>query len=253
MPGRQGCGARGYVDPVTRAVPTFEHHHRRIQGGAARAAVFGASDGLVTNVSLILGVAGAHPTRGVVALVGLSGLVAGACSMAAGEYVSMKAQSELLERELAIERREIHLRPEQELRELASIYVRRGMDPERAHDMARAMMADPELALETHAREELGINPANLGSPVAAAFSSFCSFAVGALAPLVPWLVAAGESALFATIAVGVIAALGLGGGLAAFTGRSPTWSAIRQLAWATAAAGVTWSIGTLVGVGGIA
>src|SRR3954452_13895661 len=140
---------------------SLEHHHRNVKGGAARAAVFGISDGLTTNVSLILGVAGAAATTGAsfVRLAGVAGLVAGAFSMAAGEYVSMRAQSELLERELELERREIRRRPENERRELAAIYRSRGVDPSMADEMATELMRDPEMALETHAREELGIDP----------------------------------------------------------------------------------------------
>src|SRR5690348_1016432 len=162
----------------------FEHHHRDIQGGAARAAVFGVSDGLTSNVSLILGIAGANPTSGFVRLAGLAGLVAGSFSMAAGEYLSMKAQTELFEAELDLERREIDRRPESERRELAAIYRSRGVDRDTAEKLATEMHRDPDLALETHAREELGINPDSLGSPVQAAVSSFLSFAVGALVPL---------------------------------------------------------------------
>src|SRR5688572_7453438 len=135
-----------------------EHHHRNIQGGTARAAVFGVSDGLVSNIALVLGMAGAGPAAGVVRLAGLVGLLGGAFSMAAGEYVSMKAQSELLQRELDIERVEIIHRPESERRELAQIYRGRGVDAEVADRLAAEMMSDPDLALETHAREELGID-----------------------------------------------------------------------------------------------
>src|SRR5438309_11106822 len=132
-------------------------HHRDVQGGAARAAVFGISDGLLTNVSLILGVAGAGPAAGVVRLAGLAGLVAGAFSMAAGEYVSMSAQSELLQRELEVERREIERHPDVETRELAAVFQRRGVAAADAMRLAEAVMKDPEVALEVHAREELGV------------------------------------------------------------------------------------------------
>lgn len=230
-----------------------EHHHRNVQGGAARAAVFGISDGLVSNVSLILGVAGANPTPGVVRLAGLAGLVGGAFSMAAGEYVSMKAQTELLERELDLERIEIHRRPENERRELAAIYRERGVAPDTADELATEMMRDPELALETHAREELGIDPKELGSPVQASVSSFLAFAFGALLPLLPWFFAKGTAATVASVIVGAVASIGIGMALAAFTGRSAVRSAARQLAIATAAAGVTFTVGNAVGVGGLA
>ncbi len=229
-----------------------EHHHRRIQGGAARAAVFGVSDGLVSNVSLILGVAGANPAPGVVRLAGLAGLVGGAFSMAAGEYVSMKAQSELLERELDLERIEIKRRPENERRELAAIYRERGVAPHTADELATEMMRDPELALETHAREELGIDPNELGSPRTASLSSFVAFACGAILPLLPWFFAKGAGATLASVVVGALASVGVGLALAAFTGRSPVKSAVRQLVIAAAAAGVTFAVGNAVGVGGL-
>ena len=227
-----------------------DDHHRDVSGGAARAAVFGVSDGLVSNVSLILGVAGASPASGIVRLAGLAGLVAGAFSMAAGEYVSVKAQVELLERELDMERHEILHRPELERRELARIYERRGVDPEVAHDVAGQMMRDPEMALQTHAREELGIDPSALGEPVQAAMSSFASFAIGALVPLLPWFFAEGTVAVLASVFLGAAAAVIVGLALAAFTARPRLRTALRQLGLAALAAGVTFGIGRLVGVG---
>lgn len=232
------------------APPLPEHHHRDVRGGTARAAVFGISDGLVSNVALILGVAGATSSGGVVRLAGLAGLVGGAFSMASGEYTSMRAQSELLERELELERIEIARRPENERRELVQIYRSRGLDPELAEHLATEMHRDPELALETHAREELGIDPSSLGSPVAAAVSSFTAFAVGALLPLVPWLLAGGNGAVVASVVIGALAAVTVGGALARFTGRSGLRSALRQLLFAAAAAGVTFLLGNLIGVG---
>jgi len=162
------------------------HHHRDVRSGGARAAVFGVSDGLVTNVSLILGVAGAHPGGSIVRLTGVAGLVAGAFSMAAGEYLSMQAQRELLQRELEVERQSLRRAPEAERRELTAIYERRGLDPGLAAELVDEVMRDPDVALETHAREELGIDPGSLGSPWRAAVSSFVTFAVGALLPLLP-------------------------------------------------------------------
>lgn len=230
--------------------PSVEHHHRRIQGGAARAAVFGLSDGLVSNVSLILGVAGANPGPGVVRLAGLAGLVGGAFSMAAGEYVSMRAQAELLERELDMERTEIRRSPELERQELAAIYESRGVDPATADELATEMHRDPDLALETHAREELGIDPDELGSPVQASVSSFIAFAAGAILPLIPWFFTRGTAAVVASVVVGTMAAVAVGVGLSTFTGRSAVRSAIRQLAIAAAAAGVTFAVGNAVGAG---
>ncbi len=235
---------------VTPAAPTMEHHHRDIQGGAARAAVFGVSDGLVSNVSLILGIAGAGPAAGVVRLAGLAGLVAGAVSMAAGEYVSMRAQTELFERELDMERVELRRNPHVELVELSQIYASRGIDPDRAREMAQDIMADPDRALETHAREELGINPNSLGSPYGAALSSLLAFALGALLPLLPWFFAQGDAAVVASIVFAALGAVAIGVSLARFTGRSPVRSAARQLGIAVVAAGITFLIGRVVGVG---
>ena len=230
-----------------------DHTHRDVKGGTARAAVFGMSDGLVSNVSLILGVAGANPAPGVVRLAGLAGLLAGAFSMAAGEYISVQAQRELLERELEVERQELELRPEMERKELAGIYRSRGVDADVAEKVAAQLSADPETALETHAREELGIDPGDLGSPRGAALSSFASFTVGALIPLLPWLVSRGSGAMIASVILGVVAALAVGAALAGFTGRSIVRSSLRQLAVAAAAAAITFAVGAALGVSGAA
>ena len=230
--------------------PPPEPHHRNIQGGAARAAVFGISDGLVSNVALILGMAGASPGPGVVRLAGLAGLVAGAVSMAAGEWVSMTAQAELLERELEMEELELKRRPESERRELVQIYRSRGVEPETAERLATEMMRNHELALETHAREELGIDPNELGSPLKAAVSSFLAFAVGALVPLAAWFFTTGGAALVLSIVLSGLTALAVGAALARFTGRSVPRSAGRQLLFAAAPAAATYAIGAAVGVG---
>ena len=227
-----------------------EFHHRDVQGGAVRAAVFGVSDGLVSNMGLILGVAGADPQPAVVRLAGLSGLVAGAISMAAGEYNSMRVQSELLQRELRVEARELHRRPGPETRELADIYEQRGLDPDQAREVAEAMMRDPDMALETHAREELGIDPGQLGSPPAAALSSFASFSVGALVPLVPWFVAAGNAAKVTSLLLGVLAAAVVGALIGRSTGRPAVRAVARQVAFTVVPAVITFLIGSAVGVG---
>jgi vacuolar iron transporter family protein len=223
-------------------------HHRDLQGGAARAAVFGISDGLLTNISLILGVAGANPPAAVVLLAGLAGLVAGAFSMAAGEYVSMSAQSELLQRELDIERRELERHPEAETRELAAVYRLRGVDEADARRLAEAVMKDPEIALEVHAREELGLRPGKTGNPWQAAGSSFVTFSIGAVIPLLPWFFMSGTPAALASIILGAIAVLAVGWTVAIFTGRSRVRAALRQLAFATVAAAVAFGVGHLVG-----
>jgi VIT1/CCC1 family predicted Fe2+/Mn2+ transporter len=224
------------------------HRHRDVTGGSARAAVFGVSDGLVSNVALILGVAAAASDRSNVLVAGVAGLLAGAASMAAGEYVSMKAQSELVERELDIERQSLARQPAAEARELAAIYRRRGLDAEQATEMAEAVMSDPEVALEVHAREELGVNPDDTGNPVQAAFSSFIAFTIGALIPLMPWFFAGGTGAVIASAILGLVAAGTVGAVLARFTERSIIRTASRQIGWAVAACAVTWVIGTWLG-----
>lgn len=215
----------------------------------ARAAVFGASDGLVSNVSLILGVAGADPGASVVRLAGLAGLIAGAVSMAAGEYGSMKAQQELLERELAVERRELARNPHVETVELSQLYQSRGVDPDLARQMAQGVMSDPDTALRAHAREELGIDPDALGSPVRAAVWSFLSFSLGALLPLLPWFFTSGRTAVIASVLLGVAGAATVGVALARFTNGSPFRLALRYTAIAVVAGAVTYGIGAAVGV----
>ena len=218
--------------------------------GGYRAAVFGVSDGLVSNMAIILGFAGGTSGQGLVRLVGIAGLVAGAVSMAAGEYLSMQAQRELLERELEMERREHARNPEHEVEELAEIYESRGMDHDTALEMATNIMADPEKALEVHAREEMGIDPNELGNPLFAAMSSFVSFALGAILPLLPWFFAGGNGAIMASMVLGAVGAVLVGGALALATSRSILRGSLRQLVFVAAAAALTFGIGSAVGVG---
>jgi VIT1/CCC1 family predicted Fe2+/Mn2+ transporter len=208
------------------------------------------SDGLVTNVSLILGFAGAHPAATVVRLAGLAGLVAGAFSMGAGEFVSMSAQRAMFERELEIERRALAETPEGETEELYEIFKRKGINPELARLLSVEVMSDPTLALETHAREEFGVDPSSLGKPMAAALSSFAAFTIGAFLPLLPWLVGGGTAAVLWSIAISATAAAALGGVLGRVTGQSITRSALRTLAITAVAAGVTYAVGRAVGTG---
>ena len=232
-----------------------EHHHdhRDITGGTARAAVFGVSDGLLSNVSLILGVAAADPAPSVVRLAGLAGLVAGAFSMAVGEYLSVRAQVELVERELSIERNELRNRPAKELAELVALYESRGVRHEVAEEVATVLMADPDQALEIHAREELGVDPHNLGSPLRAAAASFCAFAVGAFVPLIPWLTVnrTTDAAVLASIVLAVVGATSVGLVLARFTGGARWKAAARQVGLAAVSAAVAYVVGSLVGVSG--
>jgi len=225
------------------------HHHRDVQGGTARAAVFGISDGLVSNVALILGIAGASTDASLVRLTGISGLMAGAISMAAGEWVSVRAQNELIDRELEIERRSLRENPEAETKELAAIYRNRGLDGDQAAQVAAGVMADPEVALDVHAREELGINPDGVGSPIQAALASFVAFAVGAVVPLLPWFFAEGNRATVGSVIVGGIAAGLVGVLVGVFTERNRWLTAARQVAVAAFACSATYFIGSAIGV----
>jgi VIT1/CCC1 family predicted Fe2+/Mn2+ transporter len=224
-------------------------HHRDVQGGAARAAVFGVSDGLVTNVSLILGMAGASVEPEIVRVAGLAGLLAGAFSMAAGEYISMTAQSELVQRELDVERRALAEDPVAEFQELVDLYVARGIDRRTASALVTQVMKDPELALEVHAREEMGIDPRQLGSPAGAAASSFFAFAVGAIIPLIPWFFTSDATAVGLSIALAAAAALAIGATIGVMTDRPPWYTAARQLAIGALAGGVTYAVGLTLGV----
>lgn len=229
--------------------PQHPEHHRDISGGTIRAAVFGVSDGLVSNASLILGVAGADPDAGIVRLAGLAGLIAGAFSMAAGEYVSMAAQKELLEYELDVERRSIAENPEGERRELKELFKSRGVPEYAAELLSHDLMKDEDQALEVHAREELGVDPASLGSPYGAAASSFVAFGIGGTIPLIPWFFTEGMAAVIGSVILAAITALVVGAlvGVSASTG--PWRGALRQLAIAMAAAGITYAVGALLGV----
>lgn len=235
-----------------RRDPLPKHHHRDVKGGAARAAVFGVSDGLVSNLGLILGVAGADPAPSIVRLAGLAGLIAGAVSMAAGEYNSMRVQTELLEHEIEMERIELRRNPGRETAELAELYRSRGMDEGTSQEVAEALMLDPEVALETHAREELGIDPHDLGSPVSASLSSLAAFSVGAIVPLAPWFVASGAAATLASLVLAVVAAVVVGVAVSRFTGRSPVRTVGRQVLFTVAPAALTYGVGSVVGVSGL-
>ena len=227
------------------------HHHRDLRGGGARAAVFGVSDGLVSNVSLVLGIAGANPGGSIVRLAGVAGLIAGSFSMAAGEYLSMTDPgARLMGAGSRVERRSLSHSPEGEAAELQGMYVRRGIDPTVATDMVNEVMQDPELALETHAREELGITPQGLGSPWQAAAASFITFAIGAFVPLAPWLFTSGTTAIVLSIVLGALAAIAVGVVLARYTERPVVVSALRQLAVTVVAAGVTFGVGKAIGTG---
>ena len=223
--------------------------HRNVQGGGARAAVLGAGDGLLTNVSLVLGVAGASPGASTVRLAGVAGLLAGAFSMAAGELVSVRAQHELTQRELQIERQELADEPEAERRELAGMFRARGLSQTDADTVSRILSANDAVAFDTHARMELGIDPNAAGTAERAAVLSFISFSIGALLPLFPWFFASGTAAVTSSIVIGAVAALALGAMIGALAGRSVVQSAFRQLVVAVVAAGITFGVGNLLGV----
>ncbi|CAL9415321.1 VIT1/CCC1 transporter family protein [Streptomyces sp. enrichment culture] len=223
------------------------HTHRDVNGGWLRPAVFGAMDGLVSNLALMTGVAGGSVSQQTVVLTGLAGLAAGAFSMAAGEYTSVASQRELVEAELDVERRELRKHPKGEEAELAALYVSRGVEPELARQVARQLSQDPERALEIHAREELGIDPSDLPSPMVAAVSSFGSFALGALLPVLPYLL--GATALWPAVLLALLGLFLCGAVVAKVTARSWWFSGLRQLALGGAAAGVTYALGNLFGI----
>jgi VIT1/CCC1 family predicted Fe2+/Mn2+ transporter len=225
------------------------HRHRDVQGGLPRALVFGASDGLVSNVALIIGVAGASTDASFVRVAGLSGLLAGAISMAAGEYVSVKAQNELIERELDIERRSLLDNPDAEQAELAAIYRQRGLDEPHAEAVAEQVHQNPETALDVHAREELGVDPEGLANPWIVAVSSFIAFVIGAFLPLIPWLFGSGDAAVIGSVVIGLTAAAVVGWLVAYFTDRSKFKTMARQVLVASVACLATFAIGSAVGV----
>jgi VIT1/CCC1 family predicted Fe2+/Mn2+ transporter len=221
------------------------------KSGALRAAIFGMNDGLVSNLSLIFGVAGSGVAAdGVIVIAGFAGLLAGAFSMGAGEYISMKVQREVFEELIHKEAHEIATQPEEELRELAEIYEAKGVGPKTASIIAAELMRDPQIALETHAREELGIDMnEGLGSPWAAAGSSFVMFSIGALVPLVPFLFASGGPAVLISAAVSGVTLFAVGSAMTILTGRSPLLSGTRMLGIGAVAAAITYGVGTLLGV----
>jgi vacuolar iron transporter family protein len=222
------------------------HHHRDVSGGWLRPAVFGAMDGLVTNVSLIAGVGGGGASQHAIVLTGLAGLAAGAFSMATGEYVSVSSQNELVQSEVLKEKHELEHNPEAERRELAAVFRGRGVDADLADRVARQVSDRPEDALRMHVREELGIDHHELPSPLVAAAASLTTFAVGALIPLLPYLL--GFSSLAAALIIAAVVAFVGGGIVSRITDRPFLRGALRQLLLAAAAAGLTYAIGRGVG-----
>jgi VIT1/CCC1 family predicted Fe2+/Mn2+ transporter len=236
---------------MSPAVSGPEHRHRGVDGGGnLRAAVFGVNDGLISNASLIMGVAAATSDNAVILLSGVAGLTAGAFSMAAGEYVSVRSQREMYEYQIGLEQQELDQYPEEEAKELALIYEARGLPREEAQRLAFGIIADPAKALDTLTREELGLNPEELGSPRGAAASSFASFAAGALIPLLPFLFSHGPAALALAIGLTALALFGVGATLSLFTGRKALAGGARMLLIGGSAGALTYLIGKLFGVG---
>jgi len=239
--------------PKSHAMPSTladvgERHRGVAQGGTLRAAVFGVNDGLVSNTSLIMGVAGATADAKIILLSGTAGLLAGAFSMAAGEYVSMRSQREMYEYQIDLEKEELALYPEEEQEELALIYAARGMPLDQARSTAGEMLKTPAHALDVLAREELGLNPDDLGSPWGAAAASFLAFSVGAVVPLLPFVLWR-DGAVPAAAVVSAVALAAVGASLSLFNGRSAVWGGARMLAIGAAAGGATFLIGRLLGV----
>jgi vacuolar iron transporter family protein len=233
-------------------IASRERWHRASRSGTLRAIIFGVSDGLVSNLALVMGVAGAGSSvgnGGFVLLAGVAGLLAGAFSMAAGEYISMQSQRELFERQIALERAELEAMPEEEQQELAAIFQAKGFTREEAQTIAARMFKDPQHALDTLVREELGLDPDELGSAWGAAFGSFIAFGIGAIIPVVPYLFGSGGTSFWVAIIASLVALFLVGAGVSLLTGRSLLFSGARQVGIGAAAAGVTYLVGTAIGV----
>jgi VIT1/CCC1 family predicted Fe2+/Mn2+ transporter len=231
-------------------IAASERWHRAGRSGTLRAVIFGVSDGLVSNLALVMGVAGASGGAGsFILLAGVAGLLAGAFSMAAGEYISMQSQRELFERQIALERAELEAMPEEEERELALVYRAKGFTEEEAATIAARMFADPQHALDTLVREELGLDPDELGSSWGAAFGSFVAFGIGAVIPVVPYLIGGGTAAFVASIGLSIAALFAVGAGVSLLTGRSLLFSGARQVLIGAAAAIVTYIVGLAIGI----
>jgi vacuolar iron transporter family protein len=237
--------------PMPTSVEEVGQRHKSLGGGTLRAGVFGVNDGLVSNTCLIMGVAGAAAEPGVLILTGIAGLLAGAFSMAAGEYVSMLSQKEMFEHQIAQERDELERYPKEEAEELALIYAARGIPLAEARDVATKLIANPEKALDTLAREELGLNPDDLGSPIGAAISSFIMFSIGASLPIIPFLLGLPRGVEIAA-AISGVALFVVGAVLSLFSGRSALVGGTRMLLIGGAAAAATYFIGTLFNVSGV-
>ncbi len=239
---------RGQPQDARSLIAQRERWHRGGRGGAIRAAIFGMNDGLVSNLSLVLGVAGAVHDPRTILVTGFAGLIAGASSMAVGEFTSVASQRDILARQVALERREVEEAPEEEAAELALIFKQKGLSTEQASRTAAEILKNPEQALDTLVREELGLDPDDLGSPVEAALSSFVMFAVGALVPVLPFLFLRGTSAVLLSSALAGLVLCGVGVLVAFLSGTSPVRSAARMVGLAAVAATITYGVGRLFG-----
>jgi vacuolar iron transporter family protein len=233
-----------------RDIASRERWHRSGRSGTLRAVIFGVSDGLVSNLALVMGVAGAAGEHGsFVLLAGIAGLLAGAFSMAAGEYISMQSQRELFERQIALERAEMEAMPEEEEAEMAALYRAKGFQDDEAKAIAHRLFENPEHALDQLIREELGLDPDELGSPIGAAAGSFAAFAIGAFVPVLPYLLLTGTTAFVVSLVLSLIALFLVGAGVSLLTGRGVLFSGFRQVGIGAAAAIVTYVVGSVIGV----
>lgn len=228
----------------------LEGRHRSVGGNALRAAVLGANDGLVSNLSLVMGVAGAEASGKTILITGIAGLLAGAISMALGEWLSVQSSTELYKRQIALEAEELNASPEQEQKELALLYRAKGMQPAEADALAAKIFTDKDEALRTLVEEELGIDEEELkGSAWEAALTSFFLFAIGAILPVIPFLFLEGNNAIYLSVGFSIVGLFGIGTAITLFTGRTILFSGLRQVMFGLAAAAITFGIGKLIGV----
>lgn len=232
-----------------RSLPAASAPHETRANGVLRPIVFGANDGLVSNLALVMGVAGAHPAPGIIVLAGVAGLIAGAFSMGVGEYISVQSQRELLDYQIAFQRKQLREAPDQERRILAGIYTERGFSDAEAKAFVDTVFEDEEQAVRLLIFEEVGLDARSIGSPLAAAISSFIAFTAGAFVPLLPYLLASGPPAFTASLLVSLATLALLGTGIAMLTRRSVVYCSVRQVLLGGIAAAVTYAVGLLIGV----
>ena len=235
--------------PGPASIVGVERWHFTSRGGSLRAAVFGINDGLLSNFSLVMGFAGAEAKPEYILLAGVAGLLAGSFSMAAGEYVSMSAQREVFEQQIAMEKQELEMSPKEEEEELSLIYQAKGVPEQEAAQLARRIIQNPKTAIDTLAREELGLDPSELGSPWTAAMSSFLAFVIGAFVPVAPYLLTSGVVAWLASASLSCLALFGVGALLSIFTARGPFVSGARMLVIGLVVSAITYCVGWLLGV----